>query len=234
MNAVLTLKREVCQNTYEFVFDLSEPLSFQAGQYVFLTLPSLEKNDPRGPRRHFSITSAPEQNRQIIITSRIRDTGFKQTLVKLPIGMHVDIRGPYGELLLPEDELQSVVFIAGGIGITPFMSMLQHMKNIGRQTPVILLYSNKNRETSAFLEELCELSKVMPNFTFYPTMTGDPNWNGDTGRIDAAYIQKRVSELKSSIFYVVGPEGLNQAMEDVLVSLNVDLDNIKREDFTGY
>ena len=234
MIGTLINKRKLCLGTLEFTFELPESISFTAGEYVFVTLTKLDIPDDRGPRRHFSILNDPQDSGHVKITTRIRDTGFKQTLNALPFGGTVDISTPYGDLILPDDEKTSVVFIAGGIGITPFMSMLSWMQDDKRQTPVTLLYSNKSRDTTAYFDELQNLAKEMSNFTLVMFMTQDELWSGETGRLDAAKIQKYVPDIQTPIFYIVGPEGMNQAVEDILTELRVPEDHIKREDFTGY
>lgn len=234
MTGKLINKRELCPNTFEFTFELPEPLSFTSGQYVFVTLTQFNIPDDRGPRRHFSILNAPSNISQVKIATRIRETGFKQTLNTLAIGETVDISKPYGEFVLSDDIQKPLVFIAGGIGITPFMSMLNWMKENDKKTPITLLFSNKSKDTTPFFTELESLARELSDFQLIMSMTQDETWTGEKGRIDAAKIQKYVPDLSSPMFYIVGPEEMNQAVEDILNELSVPEDHIKREDFTGY
>jgi len=130
------------------------------------------------------------------------------------------------------------VLIAGGIGITPFMSMLRHAAH--QQTPqdLLLLYSNRRPEDTAFLAELQQLAQVNPRFRLAATMTemgrSSQPWSGETRVIDSALIRQQTAGLPAPIFYVSGPPGLVQAMQQTLVAAGVDEDDVRSEEFYGY
>jgi ferredoxin-NADP reductase len=233
MRAFLRSKRDLCSETTEFFLEVSEPFEFIAGQYTFITLQSLIKPDERGPRRHFSIASAPNEMPTVRIATRVRETGFKQTLSWLEMGTELDISKPYGDLILDDTNIE-VVFIAGGIGITPFMSMMKDVTDNHKKRKITLLYSNKNKATTAYFDEIQNLARSNPNIHPVITMTQDETWAEEKGRFDSAKIQKYVPNSTNANFYIVGPENMNQAVEDMLYSLRIPDDHIKREDFTGY
>ena len=234
MQAFLRSKHELCPGTTEFSFEVSEPFEFCAGQYIFLTLEDLIQPDERGPRRHFSVASSPNEMPIVRIATRIRDTGFKQTLNTSSLDTQVDVSKPYGELVLPDDPNVELIFVAGGIGITPFMSMMRYITERNESRKITLFYSNKNVETTAYFDEIQGIAQQNPNIHPIFTMTQDETWTGEKGRLDSAKFQNHVRNLTNPIFYVVGPENMNQTVEDILVSLSIPDDHIMREDFTGY
>lgn len=227
-------KRELCIDTFEYTFDLSKQLSFQAGQYVFLTFKNPKFPDYQGSRRYFTIASSPTTTGTITVATRLRDTGFKKELHQLPIGGNIEISDPDGDLILPKNSEIPLVFIAGGIGINPFMSMLRFMNQTNLQSPVTLLYSNKKLETTPYFTELKDLERRLKNFKLIFTMTDDDNWTDQTGRINKEIITRHVKKPESSLFFIVGPEKMGQTIEEYLIDLGIDDDNIKREDFAGY
>lgn len=234
LTGTLVDKRELCTGTYEFTFSFAERISVIPGAYTYLTLPYLVSPDDRGPRRHISLVSASSELQQIKIAVRIRNTGFKQTLIAMPIGTTIDITKPHNDIVLPDNVKTPLVFIAGGIGITPFMHMLSWMYANNRTTEVTLLYYNQRMETTAYYTELKNLAKSMQNFNPVFIMTQDKSWSGERGRIDSDTINTYISDIQTPIFYTVGPEGMNQAVEMILGEMGVSEDQFIRQDFTGY
>ena len=128
---------------------------FLAGQYIYLTLPKLNYPDPRGATRHFTISSSPTELPKICITTRIRvESGFKKTLDEVEAGVSIEADAPFGEFTLNENDLTPQVFIAGGIGITPFRSMLKYVFDKKLPIPIALIYSNSTPEQITFKSEL--------------------------------------------------------------------------------
>ena len=114
---------------------------------------SRRRDDAQSARHTFSIVSAPFEN-ELVVATRMRDSAFKRALKALPIGSHAAIEGPFGSLTLHNDRARPAVFIAGGIGITPFMSMLRQATQDRLPQRLLLLYSNRRPEDAAFLAEL--------------------------------------------------------------------------------
>jgi len=228
-------KKEVVRDTLSVEFDLlGKKLNFLPGQYITVRLLGTSYKDEKGNERDFSINNPPSENRKIVITTRIRDSAFKKSLREMPVGSDVELNGPNGSFVLPKDNLRPLIFIAGGIGITPFLSMLRHVRDKNLHYNIALMYSNKNRKSSAYFEELQKMEKDYKNFKFIPTMTEDEVWQGERGRIDALFIKKHIPDLNSCIYFVAGPPQMVSAITVVLGKAGVSSGNIKTENFTGY
>lgn len=235
MLAKIKEKTEVAEGTLKVVFEVLEEFpKFKAGQYFFVALPKLSYPDERGPRRQFSIVNSPNEKGVLSLTTRLSDSGFKKTLKELPVGSEVEVGPIAGIFTLPEQFTQPLVFIAGGIGITPFMSMLKFIAEEGLQPQLLLVYSNRNQSSTAFLDETKTLATKIPTLKLVLTMTGDENWNGEKRRVDANFIKEYTDQFANPAFYVVGPPPMVDAIEKELESLGIKEENIKFERFTGY
>jgi ferredoxin-NADP reductase len=188
-------------------------------------------------RHAFSIVSAPFEDR-LTVATRMRDSVYKRALKALPIGAAVGIEGPFGALTLHRERSRAAVFIAGGIGITPFVSMLRQAARQQLPQRLILLYSSRRPEDAAFLAELQQLQERNSQFQLVATMTdmhlSSRSWPGQTGFITAEMVARTVGDLPKPIFYVVGPPGMVEAMRQTLQQGDVDPDDIRSEEFYGY
>ena len=188
--AALKSRELVAERTMSFRFAKPADWTYRAGQFVDITLLDPPETDAEGNTRGFSISSAPSED-VIMITTRLRDTAFKRVLQTMPIGTAVKIEGPFGDLRLHHADRPAVV-LTGGIGITPFRSILvETIRNGDLPYPVVVLYANRRPQDAAFLDELRELARQDPNLTFIPTMSGlDPAepWDGERGHIDASML----------------------------------------------
>lgn len=235
MQAKIKDKEEIAKGTLLVTFDLlGQKVDSAPGQYTFVTLPKLIKPDDKGNKRHFSIVNSPNEKGIISIATRLRDTGFKNTLQQLAIGDKVEVGPIAGSFGLPDSTSQPLVFIAGGIGITPYISMLRYIKEEKLLYKIILIYSNRDKSSTAFYEELQEMSNAVANFKLIMTMTQDDNWNGEKRRVDAQFIKDHVKDLNQTKFWVVGPPQMNDAVVDSLKQLGISEVDINRENFTGY
>lgn len=235
MKAKITQKEEIAQGTLMVTFEiLGQEPQFKAGQYFFLTLPNLMYPDDRGPKRHFSIVSSPNEKGVLTMATRLSDSGFKKTLQELPIGSEVEVGPIAGSFILPEDFNQPLVLVAGGIGITPFMSILKYVAEEKLPANITLIYSNRNQASTAFLKEIEEFSKKIPNFKLVLTMTEDEHWNGEKRMVDARFLKEYTSNLKNPQFYVVGPPAMTEAVVGEVKKVGIVDQNIKIEKFTGY
>ena len=164
MRAQIKEKREVAKGTLMVVFDLlGQEVDFRAGQYFWVTLLDPPYDDEKGPRRHISVVTSPNERGVLGLCTRLRDSAFKRSLAELPVGTEVDVEEPKGNFVLPEETDVPYVFIAGGIGITVFRSMLLYLDEGQLPYVVTLLYSNRDRESAAFLDELTELDRRNEN-----------------------------------------------------------------------
>src|SRR5437763_681587 len=163
MHEKIKEKREVAKGTLMVVFDLlGRDVDFTPGQYFWITLLDPPYDDEKGPRRHISVVTSPNERGVLGLCTRLRDTAFKRSLAELPIGAEVDVEHPKGDYVLPEETDRQYVFIAGGIGITVFRCMLRYIAEEQLPYKVKLLYSNRDRESAAFLDELSELEQAVP------------------------------------------------------------------------
>lgn len=234
MKAIIKEKREVADQTLQVTFQTEEDITFQPGQYMDVVLINPPYDDAKGPKRHFSIVNSPNEKRTLMLTTRLRDSAFKKSLKELPIGTEVDIHHIGGTFVLPQETKKPIVWIAGGIGITPFMSMIKFIQEENLSYNITLIYSNRNSQSSVFLEELQKIAEINPNFKLILTMTDDPNWNQEKRKIDGQFIKDYVSDPNNVTYMVVGPPGMVEAVVSVLKDIGVGKDNIMFENFTGY
>jgi ferredoxin-NADP reductase len=228
-------REPLAEGTLAFRFEKPAGFAFKAGQAVVLELLDPPPEDGQ-KRRTFSLVSAPFE-RTLTIATRMRNTAFKRALNALPEGARVKLVGPIGQFTLA-DVARPAVFIAGGIGITPFMSMLRQAAHDASPQPLVLVYSNRRPEDAAFLGELQELERRNGNFRLAATMTemgkSASLWDGETGVVNGHLIERAVKGLASPTYYVVGPPGMVMAMVDTLRSAGVAGDSIVTEEFYGY
>ncbi len=230
----LSFRKEIAKGTVEVEFKLPQAIEFVAGQYVTITLPSLSHNDARGLSRDFSINNPPSQNDRIIITTRVRESAFKKTLLELPIGTEVEIDYPSGRFKLLDETTKPVVLMAGGIGVTPFLSMIRDANERKTNHQITLVYSNRDKESAAYLSELEEIEKNSRNFKLIPIMTQDPNWPGEKRRIDSQLIKDYFPEVNRQTYMIAGPPEMVEGVFKALTEAGVEPQNIKSEDFAGY
>ena len=173
-----------------------------------------------------------------MFATRMRDSSFKRLLMETPIGSSMQMEGPFGNLTLPDNPAQPVVLIAGGIGITPFRSMVIHAAAENLSHRIWLFYANRQPEDAPFLDELQELEKQSSTYTFIGTMTKSAEskipWSGPTGYVDHAMLERYLSDLESPLYYIVGPPEMVWGVTDILGSAGIPKNNIKTEEFFGY
>jgi ferredoxin-NADP reductase len=220
-----------------FHFEKPPGFAFKAGQALAWTLIDPPEIDAEGGMRNFSIASAPGEP-DLMIATRMRDTAFKRVLKTMPLGTEVRIVGPFGSLILSQNVARPAVFLAGGIGITPFRSMLWQVAEQKLRHRLSLFYSNRRPEDAAFLEELQELEKKNSNYKFIGTMTemtgSNLVWRGETGYIDQEMLTKYIGDLAEPIYYIAGPPAMVAAMRQTLSIAGVKSDDIRAEEFAGY
>ncbi len=168
----------------------------------------------------------------------MRDTGFKRIASSLPIGAPFLVEGPYGNLILHRDVKRPAVFLAGGIGITPFRSMIRHATEVGSAHRMFLFYSIRRLEEAAFLDELREIQELNRGFKFIPTVTHPDriphHWRVELGHIAEPMLRSWIPDFQDPIFYIAGPPGMVAGMREMLAVAGVPDDNIRAEEFAGY
>jgi ferredoxin-NADP reductase len=236
MRAQIEEKREVAKGTLLVIFDLlGAEVDFRAGQYFWVELLDPPYDDEKGPRRHISVVTSPTERGILGLCTRLRDSAFKRSLVELPVGTEVEVEQPKGDFALPVDTDPHYAFIAGGIGITVFRSMLRYIDDTGDPYRVTLVYSNRDRESSAFLDELEELDARADWFRLVATMTQDSGWPGEHRRIDADMLADVLGgDLGSYTYLVAGPPAMTEGVVEVLQGAGVLEDRILSDRFSGY
>lgn len=236
MKARIKEKREVAKGTLLVTFDLlGEEVDFEPGQYFFVTLPDIGHQDDKGLRRHISVVTSPNDKGVLGLATRMRDSAFKRTLGELPVGTEVEVEAPKGDFALPKETTRPVVFVAGGIGITVFRSMLLFIREEGIPLRVTLIYSNRDRESTAFLDELRELEQQLPDLRLILTMTEDPGWEGETRMVDAQFFKDHLGgDLNEYTFLVAGPPEMTKGVEKALDEAGVRDENVIAESYSGY
>lgn len=239
----LLRKKAEALNTVTFYFERPGTFSYIAGQYVYLSLAHLDAPDPRGETRHFTLSSSPTE-KDLSVTVRIRkESNYKNTLLDLSPGSTLSMRGPNGFFVLDEPlPTAPQVFIAGGIGITPYRSIIKWCVDTKASVPIHLLYSNSIPEEIAFQKEIDELVHSAQNVQATLVVTKPEEsrlkWKGPVGRIDKKFLKSYLIthhlSLVTPVFWLCGPPPMVSALEDTLAALKVPENNIRVEKFTGY
>jgi ferredoxin-NADP reductase len=236
MRATINEKREVAKGTLLVVFDLlGEEFDYQPGQYFWVELLDPPYEDEKGPRRHITAVTSPTERGVIGLCTRVRDSAFKRSLAELPLGAEVEVEPPKGKFVLPQDTSRPLVFVAGGIGITVFRSMLRYIQDQHLPHRVTLIYSNRDRESTPFLDELEQIERTNPNVRLIVTMTNDDEWTGERRRVDADFFEEYLGDnLDEATYMVAGPPGMAEAVTEELKKAGVGEQSISTDSFSGY
>ena len=234
MRATVAETREVAKGTLFVRFAVEGYPDYRPGAYFWVELPDRGHADEKGLRRHISLATSPTELGFVGLATRLRDTAFKRTLAELRVGDEVEVEEPKGSFLLPEDTSAEYVFVAGGIGITVFRSMLRSVADTGEPYRVTLVYSNRDRESTAFLDELDELEQRIPGLRVVLTMTDEQGWEGETRRLDADVLAGLVGGLEEKTVLVAGPPAMAQAVGDSLLAAGLPEERLLMDRFSGY
>src|SRR5207244_8625029 len=183
----------VAERTMALRFEKPANFQFTPGQFLDITLLNPRETDSEGNARGFSIASAPHEN-FIMVATRLRDTAFKRVLSSVPLGTEVKIEGPFGNLRLHSDKSRAAVILTGGIGITPFRSILLHAAKEKLPHRIFLFYANRRPEDAAFLAELQQLEVQNPHYKLIACMTemekSSHTWRGERGMLNPQLLAK--------------------------------------------
>lgn len=220
-------REEVAEGTMAFRFAKPAGFAFKGGQAVSLALvhPPAE---PNSARRTFSLASAPFEDELVVATRMREGSAFKRALKVLPLGTPVRLTGPLGAMTLHEDRARAAVLIAGGIGITPFRSLLLQAEHEGLAHPLLLAYSNRQRGHAAFLAELEALQRRNARFRLLARMTDAE------GFVDEAALAQFTRGAPAPIYYLAGPPAMVQAMKAILARIGAGAADVRSEEFYGY
>ncbi len=237
---VLTLKLKgrvlLAPDTYEFIFSRPQKLAFDPGQYMEWTL-GMQGPDSRGNRRFFTLASAPTENDlRLGIKFAKHSSSFKQAMLAMGKNDEIMASQLAGDFVLPQDPRQRCVFIAGGIGITPFRSMIQYLLDTHERRPITLFYSNRNAGEIVYKPVFDRAERelgIRTVYTLTDTRNAPPNWEGQVGRINPEWIQKLVPDYRNSLYYLSGPVSMVQDFQKVLREMDVPSSHIMTDYFSG-
>lgn len=222
-NATIIDRKEVAEDTCELTFKIdSTAFSFVPGQYVWIVLPELIYPDERGNRRAFSIVSTlNDEDNTICCTFRKSNSGFKKSLVSMPLGSVVRIDGPFGSCVLPQDETIPSVFLVGGIGVASVFTMINHATQNKSSRHITLIYANSNPGRAAYLSELENLERENKNFTLVSHF----------GDLNQKTVFDNTKELVNPMWYIFGPEAMVFRIGEILIKNHIPLSKIETEEF---
>jgi len=231
-------KEKVAEDTYSFYFRQdNQAFDFLPGQYIVITL-DIKNPDQRGTSKPFTISSSSLEKQYITITTKVIQSTFKRKLAGLVEGEKVKFSGPYGGFVLKEEEKDERVFLAGGIGITPFHSMIAYASTKKLSIPITLIVSFSTIEDLVFYKELSDLASKNPNIKVVYTVSHPDNsnvqWEGEIGRISETLIKKYIQDIFKPQYFIVGPPAMVAAMEEVVGNMGVRNEKVFIENFTGY
>jgi ferredoxin-NADP reductase len=237
MKARLVSSGQIAEATAQFTLEVQEPIIFEAGQTCDVTIASPRYQDDKGSSRTFSIASPPSDAPRITVATRLTGSAFKRSLLEAPAGFEVDLDGPFGSFVLHRNAAKPAAFFAGGIGITPFRSIVKDAADRRLPHRLTLFYSNRTPASTAFLPDLEAWQRQNANFRLIATVAsrsdGEP-WAHDVGLMDATFIRPHVADWAAAICYLAGPPSYVTAMRKALDEVGADPDNIRTEEFTGY
>jgi glycine betaine catabolism B len=221
---------EIAPNIHSFYFKSAEPVRFTAGQFIEITLPH-KNTDNRGNKRWFTISSAPEDPLLSITTKIFADKStFKHTLANLSKGTEVHMSEPMGDFVLPKDTEIPLLFVAAGIGITPYHSILKHIHQTGVHRSVKLMYAVANEDDIVFQD-------TFDNANIHATiMIQNPSsaWGGERGTITARHILKITEPALHTLIYLAGPEQMVEKLSEDLHALGIPKTQLVTDFFPGY
>lgn len=233
----LIRKLKVTPDTMDFVFAPERQFAYEPGQYMEWTLPH-NPIDSRGQRRYFTLASSPtEQNLRIGVKFYKPGSSFKQAL--LMTGEHTSVVAANlgGDFVLPRDRTRKIVLIAGGIGVTPYRSMIKYMLDKNEQRPLTLLYATNTAEDIAYMDVFEEARRRLEVKSVYILSKSDtalPDACFRAGYVTPELIKTEVPDYRDSLFYISGPHAMVVGVESALKTLGVHRTQIKTDFFSGY
>jgi len=225
MKLELIAKKVETVDVTSFIFKPLAPLTWQAGQFLHYVLHH-EPTDDRGSDRWFTVAAAPFEE-HVMITTRLtseKGSSFKTKLSSLPIGKKIEVSDVDGDFTI-DDPNKEYVFIAGGIGVTPFRSILKQLEHEKKPINVTLLYANRD-QSIVYKEELEAIAKNNPHFNIHYIFSPE--------HIDEQKIKEYVPDVQKPFFYISGPEPLVDSLGNMLKAMGIQEDHIKQDWFPGY
>ncbi|MEK7450391.1 MAG: RnfABCDGE type electron transport complex subunit D [Patescibacteria group bacterium] len=230
-------KIQIAPDIFDFVFTPKEKFSFAPGQYMEWTFQHPD-TDARGNRRYFTIASSPTENElRFGIKFYPQGSSFKNTLINIGHDVPIVSSQLTGDFTLPKDEKQKLVFIAGGIGITPFRSIIKYLVDVNEKRGIILIFTNRQYSDIIYGNIFDKAKADLGIKTIY-TLTDESqipkDWSGKVGRIDEKMIREEIPDFRERIFYLSGPHSMVNAFEKTLLDMGISKSKIKTDFFPGY
>jgi ferredoxin-NADP reductase len=230
-------KKQFSTDIFGFNFFLDKKMSFTPGQYMEWTLPH-ENPDVRGNRRFLTIASSPtEDTLDLGVKFYQNGSSFKKALINIDQNNPIVGAQLAGDFTLPKNPQEKCVFIAGGIGITPFRSMIKYLIDMKEPRSIILFYANKTANEIVYANIFEQANKELGIKTVY-TLTDQSTipkeWDGRVGRIDAAMITQEVPDYMDRTYYLSGPHGMVDGYAKVLLEIGIQSNQIKKDFFPGF
>jgi len=218
-------------NIKSFYFKSAQPLRYSAGQFIELTLPH-NNSDNRGIKRWFTLSSSPSQPLLSITTKITSNKGstFKQALQALIVGDELTMSDAIGDFVLPKQEQTPLIFVAAGIGITPFHSMLQWLIDSGEQRPIKIVYAVRSEGEIVFLDTFRQAKQHVTVIVQEPSAA----WGGERGRVNATMILGLEKPTDASLIYLAGPETMVESLAQELLATGLRKNQIVTDNFLGY
>ncbi|MEN9649430.1 MAG: hypothetical protein RL094_397 [Candidatus Parcubacteria bacterium] len=238
LKLTLVAKRALSPDIHEFEFSSTEKIQFDPGQYLEWTL-AHQGPDSRGNRRYFTVASSPtEQTIKLgIRLAPEKGSSFKNALVGLEVGHAIFAGQIAGDFVLPKDTSKKIVFVAGGIGVTPFRSMAKYLIDSGEKRDVTLFYAAMTPQSFVYSDVFAEAAQKFGMKTVN-VLSGakeiPQGWNGEAGFLTADMIKKYILEYTDHLFYLSGPNGMVMAYKDMLKKAGVIETNIHTDYFPGF
>ena len=230
-------RREIGNGILAFSFDYPKGFSHELGQFMEWTLP-LSGMDSRGNRRYFSIASSPTEA-ELLIAARFypRSSSYKQRLSDMKRGDEIIAAELSGDFVLPKKSDTPLLFIAGGIGITPFRSMIKYLTDTGEHRDIVLLYSNRSNDQIVFKDVFDAAQSTIGlkvAYTLTDAASAPEGWDGSVGPIDAAMIEKEVPDYRRRKVFISGSPSMVEDMKQLMRVSGVNRSNVRSDYFPGY
>lgn len=230
----LSQKLRLAPDVADFVFTTEHHINFKPGQYMEFTLPH-DSPDDRGNRRYFTLANSPtENNLRLGIKFYPKSSSYKQAMLKMDEKSVFAAGQLAGDFTMPKDPAQKLAFIAGGIGVTPYRSMLKYLVDTNEGRDIALFYSEKTAQEFVYTDVFKTAAEKLGTKLIYTVTDYDPNWTGHKGYIDEELIKQYLPDFQERLFYISGSHSLVTSMKTMLHGLGVKHSQIKTDFFPGY
>ncbi len=231
MRVIYESSEQIAPGIFTFYFRPEKPVRYIAGQFIELRIPHIDM-DKRGDKRWFTLSSAPDDE-LLSITTRFaaeNSCSFKKALMQLEYGVELKMASPMGDFVLPKDPSIPLIFVAGGIGCTPFHSIIRQLQLSSESRDITLLYAAKSSSDVVFRDTFSQLGQRFNIILAEP----EPNWTGLSGRVDASVILDVTQPTSNHYLYISGPEPMVEQLEKGLKDSGINKKHIYGDFFPGY